>query len=54
MGRHRLPEEKKKGNVKLTITKEILDQAKELNLNISKIAEDALIKHLKEKVPATN
>lgn len=48
MGRHRLPEEKKKVRVNLVITKEILDQAKENDLNVSKICEEALIEQLKK------
>jgi post-segregation antitoxin (ccd killing protein) len=40
MGRHRLPEEKKKITLHLTITKEVVDQLKEREVNISQLVED--------------
>jgi hypothetical protein len=48
MGRHRLPEEKKKVDVHLTITKEVVDKLKEKEVNISQIVEEMLLDYLKK------
>ncbi|CRK83415.1 type II toxin-antitoxin system CcdA family antitoxin [Neobacillus massiliamazoniensis] len=49
MGRKRLPETKKKININLSITKEIVDQLKEKEVNISAIVEEYLLGYLKMK-----
>lgn len=47
MGRNRLPEELKKTDLKLSITREIVDQLKEKEVNISGIVENYLREYLK-------
>jgi hypothetical protein len=51
MGRHRLPEDKKKVNLHLTITKKLVDQVKEKeDFNISQFVEEKLEEYLKSTV----
>lgn len=50
MGRRRLPEDKKKVNLHLSISKELVDQLKENDINISKVAEELLQEYLKSNI----
>jgi hypothetical protein len=51
MGRHRLPEEKKKITLHLSIRKELVDQVKDKeDFNISKFVEEKLEEYLKSTV----
>lgn len=51
MGRHRLPEEKKKIKLNLSIRKELVDQLKDKEeFNISQFVEEKLEEYLKNTV----
>jgi len=48
MGRKRLPPEEKKVNIKLSVSKELVDILKQNNVNISQLFEELVRNYLKK------